>query len=862
MKAWSEIPLSLFRKGSLAALLLLLAFSAPGAEAKYFFPEGLKTLRGLILFYADGSTAAKPMREVDADWKEAAKVWGFGTVLISRDMDAPKLGAVLQELAATTGHSELPHLPFVTLGMSWSAGTAYDLAAAYPDRCIAAGIVCIAKGDMPAAGSALAQTPLVYIVGDGNDLEATALVPLRARRNGARWGLAVQWNNFHQYAKSGMFLAHYFDQCIRLRLPADYTGAAKAVLREIPEAEGWIGIRDQSFKSDFPVIMPYPAYTGDGGNTFWWPSEASARAFRAFGQMHEGLYDSTQWKRFGHDYYGPFNIGSTEPGFELSSPSPSFNQPRLGNENDSLVLMASNSLPVKPAMVEFYDGDLLLGRVVEPPYRWTVRRLAPGYHGFHALAHYPDGRRRTTRLGTYGIRYRKPVFLELAPIPAAKRLAPGSRTKVTAVLRGEGTASKVVFLLDDKVVSTDAEAPYLFEHTAPAQEASQILSAYAVLASGDTVQAFPAALRTVVPRPASLTLRPRRSHGGFAQPVGVAPGQTLPFTGLLRDQEGYPLPGTVTYKVSGGGALSTASGAPVFTAGNAVGGPFTVTAQGAGLEASALVEVTNTLRIAFRPGHAPTPPGFIADNGAAYGPKADGRTFGWNRSVRWATLRPDHAHLPAEYTSYITMHGQEIPPYNKTYFSIGWEMAVENGDYSVRVVMGDANNRNDNLPLTMPRVEPDSHFYKVLVESTLVVDGRPTEANPWVMGEAEVKVTDGRLSIANAPGQKWNKICFVEIAPKGALGPVVGLKEKAGARAAWNLQAAAGRGYLEVTSSEPFALKVRDLRGREVGPSLLPGGTGSAGVHRFSTASWQPGIHLVELRAGGRRQIRRVYLGP
>jgi hypothetical protein len=78
--------------------------------------------------------------------------------------------------------------------------------------------------------------------------------------------------------------------------------------------------------------------------------------------------------------------------------------------------------------------------------------------------------------------------------------------------------------------------------------------------------------------------------------TSVATGATQQFTAAAKDQFAANLvtPPTVTWSVSGGGSIN-ASG--LFTAGNTVGGPFTVTATGGGVSGAANITVTAGLNI-------------------------------------------------------------------------------------------------------------------------------------------------------------------------------------------------------------------------------------------------------------------------
>lgn len=152
-----------------------------------------------------------------------------------------------------------------------------------------------------------------------------------------------------------------------------------------------------------------------------------------------------------------------------------------------------------------------------------------------------------------------------------------------------------------------------------------------------------------------------------------------------------------------------------------------------------------TVRINFQPAAAPLAAGFLSDAGLPFGDRGNGQTYGWaadnaaNARDRNAAASPDQA--------YDTLtHLQRGANTDAR-----WELAIANGTYAVRVVAGDA-------------AYFDSVF-RIAVEGILTVSGTPTSAARWVEGSATVTVTDGRLTIGNAPGASNNKLCFVVIRP-------------------------------------------------------------------------------------------------
>src|SRR4051812_24223338 len=159
------------------------------------------------------------------------------------------------------------------------------------------------------------------------------------------------------------------------------------------------------------------------------------------------------------------------------------------------------------------------------------------------------------------------------------------------------------------------------------------------------------------------------------------------------------------------------------------------------LEPRQLLHGGFSAQIDFGPAGNPAAAGYLADNGAVYGDRGNGFTYGWNADnavntrVRHSSLSPD-----ARYDS--LNHMQKGGDFS-------WEIAVPNGDYTVHVVSGDAGFIDS--------------VYKIDVEGALTVDGTPTSSNHWVEGTKTVTVSDGKLTISNAAGSSNNRICFLDI---------------------------------------------------------------------------------------------------
>ncbi len=150
--------------------------------------------------------------------------------------------------------------------------------------------------------------------------------------------------------------------------------------------------------------------------------------------------------------------------------------------------------------------------------------------------------------------------------------------------------------------------------------------------------------------------------------------------------------------------------------------------------------------INFQPGNAPMPDFFKADTGAAFGMRANGLQYGWNVDNSGNTRDRNSKNSPDQ--SYDTLTQMQAGG------TFSWQMAVPNGNYTVRVVAGDPSFTDS--------------IYKINVEGVLTVSGTPTSANHWVEGTKTVTVKDGKLTISNATGSKNNKIDFIVITPGGS----------------------------------------------------------------------------------------------
>ena len=146
-------------------------------------------------------------------------------------------------------------------------------------------------------------------------------------------------------------------------------------------------------------------------------------------------------------------------------------------------------------------------------------------------------------------------------------------------------------------------------------------------------------------------------------------------------------------------------------------------------------------RINFQPAGTPLFSGYLADTGAVYGAR-NGLTYGWN-ATNSSTTRDRNSTRSADQRYDTLIHTQLGGSYK-------WELAVPNGTYRVRMVCGDPDFYNS------------VHRYNV--EGVRACNAAPTSSSRWITVTVTVSVTDGRITVTNAPsGATGNKLNFLDI---------------------------------------------------------------------------------------------------
>jgi PKD repeat protein len=149
----------------------------------------------------------------------------------------------------------------------------------------------------------------------------------------------------------------------------------------------------------------------------------------------------------------------------------------------------------------------------------------------------------------------------------------------------------------------------------------------------------------------------------------------------------------------------------------------------------------SNLRVNFQPESAPTPSGYVADTGEAYGVRDNGYSYGWdtdNFEVRDRGVAGDER--------YDTLNHMQLGGTHS------WEAAVPDGTYRVRVVAGDPDFTDQVNSLRIENVVVDDP------EGSGV--GNNDNFDDYVV---TTEVTDGQLTISPTGDAKNAKLAFVEI---------------------------------------------------------------------------------------------------
>jgi N-acetylneuraminic acid mutarotase len=147
------------------------------------------------------------------------------------------------------------------------------------------------------------------------------------------------------------------------------------------------------------------------------------------------------------------------------------------------------------------------------------------------------------------------------------------------------------------------------------------------------------------------------------------------------------------------------------------------------------------VKVNFQPASSPAADGYLVDAGLVFGDRGGGLFYGWDLDNRRAARDRNNPSAPDQRYDTLT--------HTQSYGVRTWDLAVPDGQYSVRIVAGDPSAYDS--------------VYALSAEGVLVTSGRATGTRRWFEGTQTIVVADGRLTVSNAPGSRNNKIAFIEV---------------------------------------------------------------------------------------------------
>ncbi|MBN1817114.1 MAG: lamin tail domain-containing protein, partial [Sedimentisphaerales bacterium] len=149
--------------------------------------------------------------------------------------------------------------------------------------------------------------------------------------------------------------------------------------------------------------------------------------------------------------------------------------------------------------------------------------------------------------------------------------------------------------------------------------------------------------------------------------------------------------------------------------------------------------LSSGIQVNFQPADSQTPAGYVPDSGAIFADRNNGYSYGWQSpNLKIYDRRDEHADQRYDTNAYFDTSGV-------------WEIALEEDEYELLIVCGDALYTNQ--------------INTIEVEGVKLTD--PDGADYFDEYEMTVMVTDGRLTIRQTTGGLNAKICFIDISPSG-----------------------------------------------------------------------------------------------
>jgi hypothetical protein len=277
------------------------------ARAFLWIPPDCKTVRGVVL--AQNNMEEEMILE-NPKFRQAlaelgfAEIWcapGFDHLFRFNEGAGQTFDGMMDDLAESSGYTELKFTPVVGLGHSAAASWPYYFAASNPGRTLAALSV---SGQWPFfrdpafapdiwGGRNIDFVPCLETMGEYESANTWSAEGLKERQQHPLLPLSMLANpaqgHFASTDAKTRYLALYIKKAAQYRLPADWDGTAPAKLNPIdPVKTGWLVDRWRLNQKPTAPAAPVAEYKGDPGQAFWCFDEELAKATEAYEAAYRG----------------------------------------------------------------------------------------------------------------------------------------------------------------------------------------------------------------------------------------------------------------------------------------------------------------------------------------------------------------------------------------------------------------------------------------------------------------------------------------------------------------------------------------------------------------------------------------------
>ncbi len=321
-------------------------------DVNLFLPAKVAVFRAISINPADksvgpGSTWGETLRSLSAAQ--------MGVMLENVDKRSNRAGviakvieAALKQFAAESHHPELVHVSFLFGGFSKGGGWSATLGQEFGPRTIAFNNVCGWVGE-PEKDLSMGGVIIIGGIPDGfKMLDAIPTQYEPARKKGAPWTLALQWDCAHDYANANTLAMPLFAACVRARLPENASPVKGPVkLNALKLEDGWLGDRT-TWETNYATIAKYADYRGDKDAASWLPDKYVACVWRSFVSKLPPVQIAAAAK---------------DGGAKLPDFSPKVKRTLIVPQGSAVTLGAAIKAGTKVASLDYYEGDVLLGSV-------------------------------------------------------------------------------------------------------------------------------------------------------------------------------------------------------------------------------------------------------------------------------------------------------------------------------------------------------------------------------------------------------------------------------------------------------------------------------------------------------------------